>query len=106
MIIKFETPVEFEGKKYPDVEIKCEDMSGAQLKDLIKRYSRDNKITNPLLKSATVVTWDDDFAIFVAQDLSDKPFEFFDALKASDYMLVVSMIQGFFNGSASRQQEA
>ncbi len=104
MFVTFSKAFKFEGKEYKDIEIKVEDLSGADLKRLIADYSRLKRITNPVMKSVTVIAWDDGFDVFVASQMSDQPVEFFEKLPVAEYMSVVGVIQTFFNSSALEAQ--
>ncbi|MGN0903163.1 MAG: hypothetical protein ACI4M9_07745 [Succinivibrio sp.] len=104
MFITFANPVKFEGKEYKDVELKLEDLSGFDLKQLINDYSRMKKIVNPVMRSVSVICWDDNFDLFVASRRSEQPIEFFEKLSASEFIQVIGAVQSFFNSSALEAQ--
>lgn len=104
MFVTFAKAVKFEGKDYKDVELKLEDLSGADLKQLISDYARMKKIVNPVMRTVTVICWDDSFDLFVASKRSEQPIEFFEKLPVSEYMQVIGAVQAFFNSSALEAQ--
>ena len=100
MIVTFANPYKFEGKEYKDIELNIDEMSGGDLKQMVNDFARMKKITNPVMKSVTVIAWDDNFDVFVAAKCSEQPIEFFEKLPVSEYMQVISAVQSFFNSSA------
>lgn len=87
---------EFEKVKVSEVEINIDDLSANQLNKLVKQYVKYANINNPVHISLAVLTFNDDFCIYVASSLSDKPMEFFESLSVKDYLKVLNGIQSFF----------
>lgn len=94
-------PITFEGQKYESLDLDMESLSGADFRKFKKDYLKLLGNYNPIMASATIASMDDDFALYVASVLAEKPLELFDNLSVPDYVAVVRNIETFFNSSAS-----
>ena len=99
MKLVFNKAITFEGEQYTSVELDLESLSGSDFRKFKRDFIKLSGNNNPITASATITAMDDDFALYVASVLSEKPIEFFDALTAPDYVAIVRTIESFFNSS-------
>ena len=85
-------PYEFEGETFTEIDL--QGLNGLKAKDLIEIdkvfIARGN---NPATSSLTL-----DYAIIVAQRITRKPLEFFEALPARDATALKNEVVNFFYG--------
>ncbi|MBQ9273290.1 MAG: phage tail assembly protein [Succinivibrio sp.] len=97
MKIELSKPFTFEGKEYSSIEVKVEDLTGAQLKKACSDYAKLNQNIrrNPMFESSTMLTWSDDFITYFAGLQAGVPLEMLEALPVRDYVNVISRVRLF-----------
>lgn len=100
MVITFSKEYTFEGKKYNEIELDLENITGQDLINYKNTYRKNtqNRVDNVLARNIATMTMDTDFLLILASDRSNPkvPLEFFTSLPAKDFMKVMNELSAFF----------
>lgn len=87
----FDKPFEFEGKKYEELDIPLDSMTGQDVSAAKREWAAAGNF-------APVIAADPDYCIHVAARASKQPIEFFLALPAKEYTKVAQAVSNFLLG--------
>ena len=104
MIVEFKKPYDFEGKKYSEIEVAVEELSGQNLINLQKRYQKTLAKKSFQTSSLAALTIDTDFILFALGELTKQPMEFFTQMPANDMLSCIYALQGFLSSGSDQIQ--
>ena len=93
-------PFEFEGKTYDTIDLNIESFTGKAAGEIRRRLEDPSRVIP--------VAWmDDEYCSLMAAKSAGLPYEFMDAIPASDYFGIIDEIKAFFTKRAfSRETRA
>lgn len=90
-------PFEFEGKTYDTIDLNIESFNGKAAGEIRRRLEDPSRVIP--------VAWmDDEYCSLMAAKSAGLPYEFMDAIPASDYFGIIDEIKAFFTKRPSREK--
>lgn len=88
MIHVFETPYEFEGETYKEIEFDLENLKGRDFAAAKKRFAKEGNFS-------VLPTMDSDFCAILLAQLTHKPDEFFTEMPIREYCAITQKVSNF-----------